>query len=383
MRQSRWRKQVTLDGLAVTLAGATEPLGLGRIATDYTREMGGNPQASVIAGGFKTSMPNAAYANGTMAHALDYDNTWYPLNHPTSPTLPAILAIAENHRSSGRAVIESLVTAFEVQGRLRMAATGMDTGAGFHKPGMTGHGCRRRGSAAPRTGSRADVDGLRHRRLACRQHLQEHRQHDEIVAFRTRCSHGYRVRACSRARASPGRMTCSVRGIVRTFWRARRARAAGRRIRAPYRMLDPGVGFKKHPRNYFTHRPIDAALALRASTARSRSDRARRSRPFRISNTSIGRSPHGSRRQIQRAVHDCDRAARWRDHGGFVHQRTPLRRRTSLHCCRALRSRSIESIPNDFDRMHADRAHRIEGRPRTRKAGRQADRLVRRAAQTG
>ena len=86
-------KQVTLDGIAVTLAGATEPLGLGRIVTQYVKDAGGNPQASVIAGGFKTSMLNAAYANGTMAHALDFDNTWYPLNHPTSPTLPAILAV--------------------------------------------------------------------------------------------------------------------------------------------------------------------------------------------------------------------------------------------------------------------------------------------------
>jgi aconitate decarboxylase len=32
---------------------------------------------------------------------------------------------------------------------------------------------------------------------------------------------------------------------------------------APLRMVDPGVGFKKHPSNYFTHRPIDAALELR------------------------------------------------------------------------------------------------------------------------
>ena len=94
-------KQVTLDGLAVMFAGSTEPLGVGRISTAYVREMGGAPQATVIAGGFKTSMLNAAYANGTMAHALDFDNTWYPLNHPTSPTLPAILAIAENYRLSG------------------------------------------------------------------------------------------------------------------------------------------------------------------------------------------------------------------------------------------------------------------------------------------
>jgi aconitate decarboxylase len=35
----------------------------------------------------------------------------------------------------------------------------------------------------------------------------------------------------------------------------------------PLRMIDPGVGFKKHPSNYFTHRPIDAALALREQHA--------------------------------------------------------------------------------------------------------------------
>src|SRR6187455_1181014 len=40
----------------------------------------------------------------------------------------------------------------------------------------------------------------------------------------------------------------------------------------PFRMVDPGVGFKKHPSNYFTHRPIDAALALREEFALRASD---------------------------------------------------------------------------------------------------------------
>jgi hypothetical protein len=34
-------KQVTLDGLAVTLAGATEPLGVGRISTEYVNRWAG------------------------------------------------------------------------------------------------------------------------------------------------------------------------------------------------------------------------------------------------------------------------------------------------------------------------------------------------------
>ena len=131
-------RQVTLDGIAVILAGSTEPLGVGRISIAYARETGGNPQASVITGGFKTSMANAAYANGTMAHALDFDNTWYPLNHPTSPTLPTIMALAENYNFSGKQIIEAIAAAFEVQGRVRLASTGLKTGQGFHKPGTTG-----------------------------------------------------------------------------------------------------------------------------------------------------------------------------------------------------------------------------------------------------
>ena len=88
------------------LAGCTEPLGAGRIISDYVRQIGGTPEATVVGADFKTSVPNAAFANGTMAHALDFDNTWNPPNHPTSPTLPAILALAEKHNFSGAAVIE-------------------------------------------------------------------------------------------------------------------------------------------------------------------------------------------------------------------------------------------------------------------------------------
>ena len=146
-------RQVTLDGIAVMLAGATEPLGVGRISTAYVREMGGAPQASVIAGGFKTSMLNAAYANGTMAHALDFDNTWYPLNHPTSPTLPAILAIAEHYKLSGETIIEAIVAAFEVQGRVRLAATGPQDRRGLSQAGHHRHLRRDRGRGASCWGS--------------------------------------------------------------------------------------------------------------------------------------------------------------------------------------------------------------------------------------
>jgi len=131
-------RQVCLDGLGVMIAGAGEPLGLGRITFDYTRRLGGPEEASVVAGGFKTSAFNAAYANGTLGHALDFDNTWWPLNHPTSPTLPAILALAERDGASGRDVLRAIVLAFEVQGRMRVASASVEAGKGFHKPGVSG-----------------------------------------------------------------------------------------------------------------------------------------------------------------------------------------------------------------------------------------------------
>lgn len=72
---------------------AREPLGVDRIVTEYVRQLGGMPEATVLAGSFQIVMPHAAFANCTMAHALRFDNTWYPRNHPTSATLPAILGI--------------------------------------------------------------------------------------------------------------------------------------------------------------------------------------------------------------------------------------------------------------------------------------------------
>lgn len=259
-------KQVTLDGLAVMLAGSTEPLGVGRISIEYVKAMGGAPHASVIAGGFKTSMPNAAYANGTMAHALDFDNTWYPLNHPTSPTLPAILAIAEHEGLSGRRVIEAIVAAFEVQGRLRLAATGMETGSGFHKPGMTGTF----GAVA----GAGHALGLNHRQMLMALGLGGSRAGSIALntGTMTKSSHsGHAARTgveCALLARMGWTATADVfgpKGFFDTFYQGDgEPHRLIEGFASPLRMVDPGVGFKKHPSNYFTHRPIDAALALRA-----------------------------------------------------------------------------------------------------------------------
>ena len=258
-------RQVALDGIGVILAGSTEPLGVGRISIEYVRSLGGAPQASVMAGGFKTSMTEAAYANGTMGHALDFDNTWYPLNHPTSPTLPAILAIAEHHKLSGKKIVEALVAAFEVQARVRLAAIGLETGKGFHKPGTTGTF-----GAVVAAGRILDLDkqqmlmalGLGGSR-ACSISLN--------TGSMTKSSHsGHAARMgveCALLAKLGWTATADVfgpKGFFDTFFQGNaKPELLLEGFGNPYRMVSPGVGFKKYPSNYFTHRPIDAALALR------------------------------------------------------------------------------------------------------------------------
>ncbi len=262
-------KHVTLDGLAVMLAGATEPLGVGRISIEYVRGLGGAPQASVIAGGFKTSVTNAAYTNGTMGHALDFDNTWYPLNHPTSPTLPAILAIAEHEGLSGRQVIEAIGVAFEVQGRIRMAATGMETGSGFHKPGMTGTFGATAGAGRLLQLTRDQMlmafglAGSRAGSIAINTGTMTKSSHSGHAARM-----GVECAMLTKLGWTASRELFEPKGFFDTFFGGQgEPELLVEGFARPLRMVDPGVGFKKHPSNYFTHRPIDAALALREEHA--------------------------------------------------------------------------------------------------------------------
>ena len=259
-------KHVALDGIAVMLAGADEPLGLGRIITEYVRSSGGAEESTVIAGGYRTSMANAAFVNGTLAHALDFDNTFYPLNHPTSPTLPAILAIAEARNLSGRAVVEAIVASFEAQARLRLAATGLETGKGFHKPGTTGTigatvasakllGLSRGqflmalGAAGSRAGSLSINTGTMTK--------SSHSGHAARMGVECAIMAGMGWTANPDLFGPGGFFDAFCMGISEP---ERLTDGFGN----PYRMVDPGVGFKKYPSNYFTHRGIDAALALRA-----------------------------------------------------------------------------------------------------------------------
>jgi 2-methylcitrate dehydratase PrpD len=120
-----------VDVAATSLAGAAEPVG--RMVTRWVREGGGAPAASVIAGGFRTSTPQAALTNGVMAHALLYDDTTFvTVAHHTAVLAPALLALGERTRASGRAILEAYVVGYEVLTKLGRALNPSHYEKGWH-----------------------------------------------------------------------------------------------------------------------------------------------------------------------------------------------------------------------------------------------------------
>ncbi len=123
------------DLLGVILAGSTEPVG--EIIREYVAELGGSPDATVLASSLRSSRPNAALANGTMGHALDYDD-FGGFGHPTVAIFPALLALAEDTGATGRDLIESYVVGCEIGLAIQHATKYNQMQKGFHSTAVIG-----------------------------------------------------------------------------------------------------------------------------------------------------------------------------------------------------------------------------------------------------
>ncbi len=259
-------KAVILDGIGVMLAGSREEPA--RIVADYVRDMGGNSLCSVFGQGFSTSPVMAAFANGVAGHVLDYEVMWYPATHPTSPTLPPILALAEMHGSkiSGKDALAALVVGFEVQGRLRLASANLVAGAGFHPPGLVGV----MGSAA----ASSRLLGLDSHKTRMALAISASRAgalsaNIGTMTKSTHCGNAARMGLESALLAARGftgneEIMEHPTGYARVlFGEGFDLEAVTQGFGNPYRLVDPGVAIKKHPSQYGTHRGIDAALELR------------------------------------------------------------------------------------------------------------------------
>ena len=112
-------KKSILDTLGVILAASgTEPAVRGVI--DLVRETGGTPESTVLAFGDRVPALMAAFANGAMAHCLDFDDQTPWGQHSASSIVPAVFAVAERLGGvSGREMIAAVAVGQDVFARLR------------------------------------------------------------------------------------------------------------------------------------------------------------------------------------------------------------------------------------------------------------------------
>lgn len=128
-------KTAVLDCLGVALAGSKESSA--RICAEIARQEQAKEESSVIGQGFKSSAMHAAFANGTAAHALDFDHSFTLMGQPTAPIIPAIISLGESLGASGRRCLEAYVAGFETITKLVMSLR-QRSEDGWHPPSSFG-----------------------------------------------------------------------------------------------------------------------------------------------------------------------------------------------------------------------------------------------------
>jgi len=128
-------KRYTLDLLGVAIGGSILPSS--KSVVNVVKAMGGSLESSIIASTLKVPSPNAALANGVMAHGLELDDTDNESSsHPAASVIPTALAVAEKLESGGDEYLLSIVSGYDLM--LRLGATLTPYAHGFHPTATCG-----------------------------------------------------------------------------------------------------------------------------------------------------------------------------------------------------------------------------------------------------
>jgi 2-methylcitrate dehydratase PrpD len=118
-------KRMILDSMGAAIAASTLGPGCAESMT-VMRDLGGPEESTILGIGGKVAAPNAAFANGALVHALNYDPAGSETGHLGVVCLVAPLAMAEavsfnGNSVSGRAFLTASIVACEVKARITAA----------------------------------------------------------------------------------------------------------------------------------------------------------------------------------------------------------------------------------------------------------------------
>ncbi|WP_160116032.1 MmgE/PrpD family protein [Candidatus Halocynthiibacter alkanivorans] len=120
-----------LDWVAVTRAGQAEPVA--EIVRSMVAEEGSTGPCTVAGLEHGLAPRGAALINGTISHALDYDDTHFIyLGHPSVAVVPAALALAEAEGARASEFLEAALIGVEIACRMGDWIGGAHYRKGFH-----------------------------------------------------------------------------------------------------------------------------------------------------------------------------------------------------------------------------------------------------------
>jgi 2-methylcitrate dehydratase PrpD len=256
-------KLAALDGFAAILAGVGEAVS--RRAADLAAAGG---EATIVGRGLHATVAGAAFANGTAAHACDYDDSsWTMWGHPTAPVLPAALAVAEARGRSGLDLLAAFAVGLEAEKTLGLITQPDHYRIGWHPTGTLGvfgaaaAAAKALGLAPAKTEMALGIAASSSAAIRANVGTMTKPLH---VGFAARGG----VEAALLARAG---VTASARalegedGFLAAYAPGRRDwEAAADRLGDPFEVVDPGLVFKLYPCCADLHASVDAILELRA-----------------------------------------------------------------------------------------------------------------------
>ncbi len=254
-----------LDLVGVALAGAPEPAS--RIVARLVREEGASPLATVLGAGFRTSAANAALANGTSGHALDYDDVNLAMRgHPSVVSAPAALAVAEACGAPGTEALAGYVAGVEVTISLAFGVGRTHYPAGWHSTATLG--AIGAAAAAARV-RRLDRERTRAALGIAASMASGLRRNFGSMTKPLHAGHAARCGVQAAALAAGGFTADAAAlegplGFLAVVSRDSDPGAAVARLGRAWGLVSPGLSVKRHACCYGTHHAADALLDLRA-----------------------------------------------------------------------------------------------------------------------
>lgn len=254
-----------LDAIGCGLAAYA--VGEAGYAAAAVREAGTTGPATVIGG--KAGLPamDAAFVNGTLCHALDFDDT-HPNSvvHVSAGVAPAALAAAQAHDAAGPDVLAAIVAGNETSVRLGAAGGGLFHARGFHPTGVCGvfgaaaAAARVRGLDGVATTHALGIAGSMASGLLefLADGSETKRLHPGWAAQAGLAA----ARLAAHGATGPSTVLDGTRGFLAAYLHGAETDLPAQLADLGERWVTPQIAYKPYPACHYTHAPVDALAQI-------------------------------------------------------------------------------------------------------------------------